>query len=58
MSDKDKKYVCGFCITSHHDQCRKQVSYENIELVCTCFCGSIEYSDSFRDQLIEDYYGR
>ena len=58
MKDKDKKYVCGFCITSHHDQCRKQVSYETIELTCTCFCQSVEYSDSLREQLIEDYYGR
>ena len=32
------KYVCGFCITGHHDQCREDVVYNEIALSCGCEC--------------------
>ena len=32
------KYVCGFCITEHHDNCRGDVVYNEIALSCGCEC--------------------
>lgn len=32
------KYMCGFCITGHHENCRKDVVYNEIALSCGCAC--------------------
>lgn len=52
-----KKYVCGFCITSNHDQCKVESIHFEIINKCECFCQSINFSDQIRERMIEEHYG-
>ena len=54
------RYMCGFCITGNHEDCRGDVVYNEIALSCgcECFCRTIEYTDEIRDRMIEEFYGR
>lgn len=29
-------YLCGWCITGHHDQCRGPIDYEGSTWECVC----------------------
>lgn len=55
---KTNPYVCGFCITSDHDKCKQEPTYEGKQYKCGCFCRNVEYSDEVRDRMIEEFYGR
>lgn len=52
-----KKYVCGFCITSNHDQCKIESIHFEIINKCECFCQSVNFSDEIRERMIEEHYG-
>jgi hypothetical protein len=52
-----KKYVCGFCITSNHDQCKIESIHFEIRNKCECFCQSVNFSDEIRERMIEEHYG-
>jgi hypothetical protein len=53
-----KKYICGYCITTNHDKCKNEPTYNDKKYSCECFCRTIEYTDDIRDRMIEEFYGR
>ena len=53
-----KKYICGYCITTNHDKCKNEPTYNDKKYSCECFCRTIEYTDEIRDRMIEEFYGR
>jgi hypothetical protein len=55
---KINKHICGWCITTNHDKCKKESTYHDKKYVCECFCKDEMFSDEKRERMIEEFYGR